>query len=45
MAMHYGNKLVIARGEDGRETCLSPDDRARHFYVTGTTGSGKSKLP
>ena len=44
MPMRYGNELVIARDSDGKEIRLSPDDRARHFYVTGTTGSGKSKF-
>jgi len=42
--MRYGNTLVIARDAEGKNICLSPDDRARHFYVTGTTGSGKSKF-
>ena len=44
MPMRYGNELVIARDSDGKEIRLSPDERSRHFYVTGTTGSGKSKF-
>lgn len=39
-----GNFLKIAQARDGSAVMMSPDARSRHLYVTGSTGSGKSKL-
>jgi hypothetical protein len=37
-----GNELLIAHSAAGESIRLTPSQRARHLYVTGSTGSGKS---
>jgi hypothetical protein len=45
MSIILGNDLVLGRRTDGRGALkLSADDRSKHFYVCGATGSGKSKF-
>jgi hypothetical protein len=39
-----GNELLIARSAAGESIRLTPSQRGRHLYVTGSTGSGKSKF-
>lgn len=43
MARSQGNNLLIARNGDGILQ-LTPNQRSRHLYVVGSTGSGKSKF-
>jgi hypothetical protein len=40
----HGTDLVIAENGDGDELRLTARERGRHLYVTGSTGSGKSKF-
>ena len=35
---------VLFRGEEKKVYFASPDDRRRHFYIVGQTGTGKSSL-
>lgn len=35
---------VLFRGEEKKVFLASPDDRGRHFYIVGQTGTGKSSL-
>jgi len=39
-----GNQLRLGATADGAEILLTPEQRGRHLYVVGSTGSGKSKL-
>jgi len=39
-----GNPLRLGATADGAEILLTPEQRGRHLYVVGSTGSGKSKL-
>ncbi len=40
-----GNDLLIAKSSRGqRPLILTREQRSRHLYVTGSTGSGKSKF-
>src|SRR5258708_2070830 len=39
-----GNDLILGTRADGRPVRLTREQRARHFYATGATGTGKSKL-
>lgn len=39
-----GNSLNLGISPDGRVIVLGPDARARHLYIVGSTGTGKSKL-
>jgi putative protein kinase ArgK-like GTPase of G3E family len=45
MARPSGNDLLIATSPSGGEPLmLKKEQRSRHLYVTGSTGSGKSKF-
>jgi hypothetical protein len=44
MARSSGNDLLIATGGRGEPLILTKEQRSRHLYVTGSTGSGKSKF-
>jgi hypothetical protein len=45
MARPSGNDLLIATSLSGGEPLmLKKEQRSRHLYVTGSTGSGKSKF-
>jgi hypothetical protein len=39
-----GNNLLIAKSSRGTPLILTREQRSRHLYVTGSTGSGKSKF-
>jgi Type IV secretion-system coupling protein DNA-binding domain len=39
-----GNDLLIATSRHGEPLMLKREQRSRHLYVTGSTGSGKSKF-
>jgi type IV secretory pathway VirB4 component len=40
-----GNDLLVATSVNGGERLmLTKEQRSRHLYVTGSTGSGKSKF-
>jgi hypothetical protein len=39
-----GNDLLIATSSHGEPLILTKEQRSRHLYVTGSTGSGKSKF-
>jgi hypothetical protein len=40
--MNY-NQLGLGVGPDGRVVTLSPEDRGRHLWLLGATGTGKTK--
>jgi hypothetical protein len=42
--MRRGNDLLIAKSGQGEPLILTREQRSRHLYVTGSTGSGKSKF-
>jgi hypothetical protein len=44
MARPSGNDLLIAKSGQGEPLILTREQRSRHLYVTGSTGSGKSKF-
>lgn len=44
MPLADGNDLLLGRDESGGPIHLSHDQRARHMYVVGGTGMGKSKF-
>jgi hypothetical protein len=44
MGRPSGNDLLIAAGSHGEPLILTREQRSRHLYVTGSTGSGKSKF-
>jgi hypothetical protein len=44
MARPSGNDLLIAKSAQGEPLILTREQRSRHLYVTGSTGSGKSKF-
>jgi Helicase HerA, central domain len=45
MSRPSGNDLLIATSLSGGEPLmLTKEQRSRHLYVTGSTGSGKSKF-
>ena len=39
-----GNSLCLGELAEGARICLGEDDRARHLFVIGATGTGKSTL-
>ena len=44
MARSSGNDLLVAASRHGEPLILTREQRSRHLYVTGSTGSGKSKF-
>jgi type IV secretory pathway VirB4 component len=44
MGRSSGNDLLIATSSHGEPLILTREQRSRHLYVTGSTGSGKSKF-
>jgi DNA segregation ATPase FtsK/SpoIIIE-like protein len=44
MRRSSGNDLLIAESRHGEPLILTSEQRSRHLYVTGSTGSGKSKF-
>jgi DNA helicase HerA-like ATPase len=44
MGRSSGNDLLIAASRHGEPLILTREQRSRHLYVTGSTGSGKSKF-
>jgi DNA helicase HerA-like ATPase len=44
MARSSGNDLLVAASRHGEPLILTKEQRSRHLYVTGSTGSGKSKF-
>ena len=44
MARSSGNDLLVATSRHGEPLILTKEQRSRHLYVTGSTGSGKSKF-
>jgi hypothetical protein len=41
---HPGNDIVVGYDEADRPVVLTYQDRARHVYIAGRTGTGKSRL-
>jgi hypothetical protein len=44
MGRSFGNDLLVAASRHGEPLILTREQRSRHLYVTGSTGSGKSKF-
>jgi hypothetical protein len=44
MTRPSGNDLLIAKSSHGSPLILTSEQRSRHLYVAGSTGSGKSKF-
>jgi hypothetical protein len=44
MGRSSGNDLLVAASRHGEPLILTKEQRSRHLYVTGSTGSGKSKF-
>jgi hypothetical protein len=44
MGRSSGNDLLVAASRHGEPLILTREQRSRHLYVTGSTGSGKSKF-
>jgi len=44
MGRSSGNDLLVAASRHGAPLILTREQRSRHLYVTGSTGSGKSKF-
>jgi hypothetical protein len=43
-APQLAGSLIVGRSSAGQRAMLTPEDRARHLFIVGATGTGKSSL-